>query len=85
LRRLPLNERKAALEKMLKRSRGGIQFVKHLPMTDEQAFEAACGLGLEAIVSKRLTATYKSGPCKAWIKVRNPKPSAYMRIIDGTF
>jgi hypothetical protein len=41
----------------------------------EKLFEAAC---LEGIVSK-------SGPCKSWIKVRNPQSSAYMRISDGTF
>ncbi len=27
-------------------------------------YEAACKLGLEGIVSKRLTAPYRSGPCK---------------------
>ncbi len=51
----------------------------------ENAFEAAWKFGLEGIVSKRLTAPYKSGPCKSWIKVLNPKPSAYLRINDGTF
>ena len=85
LRTRPLSERKTALEKLLKRSRGGIQYVKHLPMSGEDAFEAACGLELEGIVSKRLSAPYKSGPCKSWIKVRNPKSSAYMRIMDGVF
>jgi hypothetical protein len=25
----------------------------------------------------------RSGPCKSWIKVKNPKSAAYMRIIDG--
>jgi bifunctional non-homologous end joining protein LigD len=85
LRRQPLLERKAALQKLLKRSRGDIQYVKHMQMEGEQAFAAACGLGLEGIVSKRLTAPYKSGPSKSWIKVRNPKSPAYLRIIDGTF
>jgi ATP-dependent DNA ligase len=27
-----------------------------------------CTLGLEGIVSKRLTAPYKSGCCKSWVK-----------------
>jgi hypothetical protein len=26
-----------------------------------------------------------SGPCKSWIKVRNPNSPAYLRISDGTF
>jgi ATP-dependent DNA ligase len=50
----------------------------------EEAFEASCDWGLEGIVSKRLTAPYKS-PSKIWIKVRNPKSPAYLRIVDGTF
>jgi ATP-dependent DNA ligase len=33
-------------------------------------YEPACKLELEGIVSKRLTARYKSSPCKSWIKVR---------------
>jgi bifunctional non-homologous end joining protein LigD len=48
-------------------------------------YEAACKLGLEGIVSKRLTALYKSGPCKSWIKVRNPESPAYLRIVEGAF
>ncbi len=31
------------------------------------------------------TRPYKSGPCKSWIKVRNPESPAYLRIIDVTF
>jgi ATP-dependent DNA ligase len=43
-------------------------------------YEPACKVGLEGIVCKRLAAPYKSGPSKSWIKVRNPKSSAYLRI-----
>jgi len=39
-------------------------------------FEAVCELGLEGIVSKRLTSAYKSGPSKS--------PAA-TRAKDGTF
>jgi bifunctional non-homologous end joining protein LigD len=85
LRRSPLMERKSLLQKLLDRSHGGIQYVWHVETDGEEAFDAACGLGLDGIVSKRLTAPYKSVPCKSWIKVRNPKSSAYLRIIDGTF
>ena len=44
---------------------------------------AACDAGLEGIVSKRLTAPYKSGPCKSWVKTRNPKSAAYLRSRGG--
>ncbi len=85
LRRLPLSQRKGKLQKLLRRSADGIQYVEHLEGDGDKVFEAACKLGLEGIVSKRLTAPYKSGPCKSWIKVRNPESPAYLRISDGTF
>jgi bifunctional non-homologous end joining protein LigD len=85
LRRKPLSDRKAMLRNLLSCSNGGIQYVEHIEGDGTEMFEAACKLGLEGIVSKRLNAPYKSGPCKSWIKVRNPKSSAYLRIIEGTF
>jgi ATP-dependent DNA ligase len=44
-----------------------------------------CDLGLEGIVSKRLTSVYRSGPSRTWIKVKNPKALAATRVIEGTF
>jgi bifunctional non-homologous end joining protein LigD len=85
LRRKPLGERKEALRRLLTRSRDGIQYVEHAEGRGDKLFEAVCKLGLEGIVSKRLTSPYRSGPSRAWIKVRNPKASAATRIIDGTF
>jgi ATP-dependent DNA ligase len=35
-------------------------------------FAYASRLGAEGIVSKRIDITYRSGPCRVWIKVRNP-------------
>jgi bifunctional non-homologous end joining protein LigD len=48
-------------------------------------FEAVCKLRLEGIVSKKVDAPYRSGPSKIWIKTKNPKAPATMRIIDGGF
>jgi bifunctional non-homologous end joining protein LigD len=48
-------------------------------------FEAVCKLGLEGIVSKKLAAPYKSGPSKAWLKIKNPNAPAATRAIEGTF
>jgi ATP-dependent DNA ligase len=45
----------------------------------------ACKLGLEGIVSKKLDASYKSGPSKAWLKIKNPEAPAATRALDGTF
>jgi bifunctional non-homologous end joining protein LigD len=85
LRRQPFGERKLALSKLLIRSRGGIQYVEHTEGHGEKLFEAVCDLGLEGIVSKRLTSVYRSSPSKTWIKVKNPKAPAATRVIDGTF
>jgi bifunctional non-homologous end joining protein LigD len=73
------------LGKLLIRSRGGIQYVEHTKGHGEKLFEAVCDLGLEGIVSKRLTSVYRSGPSRTWIKVKNPKSAAATRVIDGTF
>ncbi len=85
LRRKPFVERKAALGKLLKRARQGIQHVEHFEGDGNEMFAAVCKLGLEGIVSKRLEAPYRSGPSKAWLKTKNPKAPAAMRLMDGTF
>jgi ATP-dependent DNA ligase len=36
-------------------------------------------LGLEGIVSKRLSAPYRSGPSRDWLKVKNPDSPAMIR------
>jgi ATP-dependent DNA ligase len=40
---------------------------------------------LTRIVSKRLTSVYRSGPSRAWLKIKNAKASAATRAVDGTF
>jgi bifunctional non-homologous end joining protein LigD len=50
--------------------------------TDEDGamlFVHACRMGLEGIVSKRLSAPYRSGPSRDWIKVMNPDSPAMTR------
>ena len=81
LRRRPFRERKLALAKLLIRSRGGIQYVEHTEGHGEKLFEAVCDLGLEGIVSKRLSSVYKSGTSRTWIKVKNPKSPAATRVL----
>src|SRR5262245_2555600 len=51
----------------------------------DKLFDAACKLGLEGVVSKKLTSPYRSGPSRTWIKVKNPDAPAATRAIDGTF
>jgi bifunctional non-homologous end joining protein LigD len=85
LRRRPLVERKAALAKLLIRSRGGIQYVEHAEGHGDKMFAAVCDLGLEGILSKKLTAPYRSGPTRNWIKVKNPNAPAATRVLEGGF
>jgi hypothetical protein len=53
---------KAALRKVLRRARGGIQYVEHTEGDGAEMFEAVCKLGLEGIVSKKLDAPYRPVP-----------------------
>jgi bifunctional non-homologous end joining protein LigD len=84
LRRRPYVERKAALRKLLRHGRG-IQYVEHAEGHGDRLYAAACKLGLEGIVSKKLDAPYRSGPSRIWVKVKNPEAPAATRAIDGTF
>ena len=80
LRREPIEERKAALAKLIRRKHVGIRFVEHLEFDDgEMIFEHACQLGCEGIVSKRLGSRYVSGRTRDWIKVKNPNAPAVKR------
>jgi ATP-dependent DNA ligase len=62
LRGEPLIYRKAALARLLRRSRDGIQYIEHIEAADgATVFDHACKLGLEGIVSKRRDSIYRSG------------------------
>jgi bifunctional non-homologous end joining protein LigD len=82
LRPLPLGERKKKLAKLLARAPAGIQFNEHTDEDGAVVFRHACKLGLEGIVSKRLSAPYRSGPSRDWIKVKNPDSPAMIRARD---
>src|SRR3954464_10498144 len=69
-----LQIRKLWLGKLLKRPSDGILYNEHeAGGTGPGLFHQACKMGLEGIVSKRRDRGYKAGPCKDWIKVKNPK------------
>jgi hypothetical protein len=42
----------------------------------------ACGLGLEGIVSKDRTRSYRSGRSKTWLKIKNPHAPGVLRFED---
>jgi bifunctional non-homologous end joining protein LigD len=83
LRPMPLSERRAKLARLLARASTGIVFNEHTDEEGAVVFRHACKLGLEGIVSKRLTAPYHSGPSRDWIKVKNPDSPAMRRAREG--
>jgi ATP-dependent DNA ligase len=85
LRMLPLSERKAKLEKLLARAQAALIFNEHTAEEGAVVFRHACMMGLEGIVSKRLTTPYRSGPSRDWIKVKNPDSPAMRRARAGTW
>ena len=69
LRPLPLSERKARLEQLLRKVAGEhIRYVSHLESRGDSVLKSACAMGLEGIVSKRLAAPYLSGRGDSWQK-----------------
>jgi ATP-dependent DNA ligase len=82
-RPLPLSERRAKLERLLAGSTTGITFNEHTEEDGAVVFRHACRMGLEGIVSKRLTAPYRSGPSRDWLKVKNPDSPAMVRHREG--
>ena len=60
-------------------------FRKSVVRHGDKMFAAVCDLGLEGIVSKKLTAPYRSGPTRNWIKVKNPNAPAATRVLEGGF
>jgi ATP-dependent DNA ligase len=56
-----------------------ILFNEHIAWDGPVVFTRACRLGAERIVSKKVDGTYRSGPCRVSIKVRNPASIAVQR------
>ena len=67
------------LTKLLKGSHLSIELNEHFEEDGESVYSAACQLGCEGIVSKRLGSPYRSGRSKYWVKVKNPKAPAVRR------
>jgi bifunctional non-homologous end joining protein LigD len=72
MRNRPFLDRKAALAWLLPNTQAGILFDEHIVEDGLVVFAHACRLGAEGIVSKKVDSAYRSGPCRVWIKVRNP-------------
>jgi bifunctional non-homologous end joining protein LigD len=78
MRTLPFLDRKAALARLLRGAKVGILLNEHIAEDGPAVFAHACRLGAEGIVSKKIDGAYQSGPCRVWIKVRNPASIAVL-------
>jgi bifunctional non-homologous end joining protein LigD len=85
LKPLPLIERKAKLARLLKGRSVGIHLCHHDAGDGAALFRAACGMGLEGIVSKKADSRYRPGPkaSLSWVKVKNMGAAGYLRFRDG--
>jgi bifunctional non-homologous end joining protein LigD len=83
LRHMPLVDRKKHLAKLVGKRRLGIVLSEHTDEDGTLVFMHACKMGLKGIVSKRLSAPYRSGPSRDWIKVKNPESPAMVRHREG--
>jgi bifunctional non-homologous end joining protein LigD len=80
LRPVPLSLRKRSLARLLRRGVDGVFPAEYdAGEMHYDLFGAACHLGLEGVVSKRLDRAYDAGKCKHWLKVKNPAHPARVR------
>lgn len=77
LTQLPLEQRKARLEKVVKSARGKprgkpgvIRYSDHVTGSGREFFALACQRGLEGIVSKRRDQPYRPGRGPHWVKTK---------------
>ena len=70
LTKLPLEQRKQRLAKLLGKQDGVIRYSDHVIGNGAAFFELACKQGLEGIVSKKRDAPYSPGRGKTWLKTK---------------
>jgi bifunctional non-homologous end joining protein LigD len=79
LRRDPLEVRKATLKSVLAKADPGLRLNEYIEADGPTVFAHACKMGLEGIVSKHKTSTYRSGRSPDWLKCNNPAAPAVTR------
>jgi bifunctional non-homologous end joining protein LigD len=73
IRGLPLGQRKQRLRQLLEARKGNgksIRYVEHFESGGDAILQSACKLALEGIVSKKLSAPYRSGRSEDWTKAK---------------
>src|SRR4051794_16943015 len=70
LRKRTYDERRAILEKTLKRTPAAIKVAEKISTTGEAALERAKRAGWEGIIAKRRTSVYEPRRSKEWLKIK---------------
>jgi bifunctional non-homologous end joining protein LigD len=71
LRRLPLLERKLALQMVLKNAQApGFMYSEHQTGIAKELFDGACKMGLEGLIAKNPDAPYRSDRNESWLKLK---------------
>lgn len=68
----PLNKRREALEKLISKvpPLGHVQLSPVIEGDASESFDAICGAGGEGLISKRISAPYRSGRSSVWQKIK---------------
>ncbi|MEW9616210.1 DNA ligase D [Shinella sp. S4-D37] len=82
LTRLPLETRKALLEKLVPATDGILRYSGHFDENGALVLRHACRLSLEGVVSKLRDAPYRQGRSKGWVK---SKCSARQEFVIGAY
>ena len=80
LRRVPLAERKALLERLLEAAPPAIRYGEHATEAGSKFFAAACKLGLEGIVAKRTADPYREERTRSWLKIKCLKREEFVIV-----
>lgn len=70
LRELPLEERRALLAPLLRKSKGVVRYSETFDAPVADLLASACRLQLEGLIGKRRDAIYASGRSKSWVKLK---------------
>jgi bifunctional non-homologous end joining protein LigD len=70
LRPRPYEERRAMLEKLIKRPPSGVQLAQRLDVPGERALAGAAKEGWEGIIAKRRSSVYEGRRSKEWLKIK---------------
>lgn len=69
-RSLPVQERRALLQKKLPKRRSLLRFSEAFSADHQSVLDSACALGLEGVIGKRAGSPYRSARSPDWIKLK---------------